>query len=255
AKFHIGLIPQRWYLDTLVEDVLVLLEPAIVAGLNSQSDVYEYNSHVDFSHLEHIRGKHVFSKSVRNEMMCRLQWEKGFGIMKKTLNLAIITNRTNELYKIHENFTKEMELELIKKNNETEHNDPEEFACTISNPISVRTKGRKSKRIKGFNNNMNISKGKNKKKQIPQVEYNKLDNDNDVNYKGEGSNVKEKKGVKKCGICNSKGHNACTCPGLAVSNSSEDNSEDDDSEEDNSEGIDSEGNNSEEISIKRKCGI
>ncbi|CAG8768167.1 2087_t:CDS:2, partial [Cetraspora pellucida] len=172
AKFHIRLIPQQWYLDTLVEDVLVLLEPAIVTGLNNQSDVYEHNSHVE----------------------------------------------TNELYKIYENFTKEMELELIKENNETEHNNLEEFAHTISNPISVRTKGRKSKRIKGFNDNTNISKSKNKKKQIPQVEYNKSDNDNDVNYKGEGNNVKEKK----------------------------DNSEDNNLEEDNSEGIDSEGNNSKE---------
>ncbi|CAG8585521.1 8008_t:CDS:1, partial [Scutellospora calospora] len=92
-------------------------------------------------------------------------------------------NRTEEIYKIHKNFTKEIELELIKKNNKTEYNDLEEFACTISNPISVRTKGRKSKRIKDFNDNTNISKGKNKKKQISQVEYNKSNNDNDINYK------------------------------------------------------------------------
>ncbi|CAG8741798.1 13805_t:CDS:2, partial [Dentiscutata heterogama] len=120
----------------------------------------------------------------------------------------------------------------------------------ISNPISVRTKGRKSKKIKSFNDNMNISKSKDKKKQISQVEYNKLDNDNDVNYKEEGSNVKEKKDIKKYGICNSKGHNARTCSGLAESDNSEDNSEDDNSEED-----DSEEDNSEETSIRRKCGI
>ncbi|CAG8526429.1 6444_t:CDS:2, partial [Cetraspora pellucida] len=215
-ELPIGIFSENMF--DMIEDVSVLLEPAIVAGLNSQSD------------------------------------EKGFGMMKKTLNLAIMTNRTNEPYKIYENFIKKIELKLIKKNNETEYNDSEEFACTISNPISVRTKSRKSKKIKGFNDNTNISKGKNKKKQILQVEYNKSDNDNDVNYK-KGSNVKEKKGVKKCEICNSKGHNACMCLGLAISDSSEDNSENDDSEGDNSERIDSAGNNSEETSIKRKCGI
>ncbi|CAG8607570.1 9006_t:CDS:2 [Cetraspora pellucida] len=46
-------------------------------------------------------------------------------------------NRTKELYKIHENFTKEMKLKLIKKNNEIEHNDSKKFAYTISNSMSL----------------------------------------------------------------------------------------------------------------------
>ncbi|CAG8639903.1 11548_t:CDS:1, partial [Scutellospora calospora] len=62
----------------------------------------------------------------------------------------------------------------------------------------------------------------------------------------EDSNIKEKKDVKKCRICNLKGNNTCMYSDLAVSNSSEDNSEDDNSEGDNSEGNDSEGNNLEE---------
>ncbi|RIB20958.1 hypothetical protein C2G38_2177959 [Gigaspora rosea] len=80
-------------------------------------------------------------KTVHHEMICRSQWGKRFGMMKKTLNLAIITNRTNELYKIHENLTKEMELELIEENNQTKDNNTKEFAHTISNSINIKTKG------------------------------------------------------------------------------------------------------------------
>ncbi|CAG8703088.1 23779_t:CDS:2, partial [Cetraspora pellucida] len=125
------LILQHWYLDTLVKNASVFLEPAIVAGLNRQLNVSEHIAQVDFSPLENIREKHVFSKPVQHEMICRHQWEREFGMIKKTLNLAIITNRTGELYKIHENFTKEIEFELVKENDHTKHNNLEKFAYTI----------------------------------------------------------------------------------------------------------------------------
>ncbi|CAG8792486.1 20490_t:CDS:2, partial [Gigaspora rosea] len=189
ARFHIGLILQRWYLDTLVEDASISLEPAIVVGLNSLSDASKNITHMDFSTLENIHGKHVFSKSVHHEMIHRHQWGKGFGMMKKTLNLAIMTNKTKELYKIHENFAKEMELELMKGNDQIVHNNFEELAHTIK--------------------------------------YDKPDND-DISdsiaiivWKASGS-TEERKGVKKCSICNLKGHNACTCLNLVESSSSDD---------------------------------
>ncbi|CAG8825695.1 30355_t:CDS:1, partial [Racocetra persica] len=55
------------------------------------------------------------------------------------------------------------------------------FACTINNLISIRTKGQNSKRIKGFNDSTNISKSKNKKKQISQSEYDQSNNDDNTN--------------------------------------------------------------------------
>ncbi|CAG8474251.1 14113_t:CDS:2 [Cetraspora pellucida] len=180
TKFHIGLILQYWYLDTLVKDVSVFFEPAIVAGLNSQLDASEH-----------------------------IAQEKGFGMMKKTLNLAIMTNRTKELYKIHENFTKEMKLELVKENDYTEHNNLKEFACIISNLVSVKTKGRKPKRIKDFNDNTNMK-----------VYCNLIILFNNIE-EASGS-MEKRKGVKKCSICNLKGHNAYTCSNLVESSNLED---------------------------------
>ncbi|CAG8754445.1 11394_t:CDS:2 [Gigaspora rosea] len=56
-------------LNALVEDVSIFLEPAIATGLNSQSDA-------------------TMEKRIQND--------------EKTLSLAIMMNRTEELYKIYE---------------------------------------------------------------------------------------------------------------------------------------------------------
>ncbi|CAG8849828.1 8039_t:CDS:2, partial [Gigaspora margarita] len=60
-----------------------------------------------------------------------------FGIIKKTLNLAIAMRRYDELYEIHLNLSKEMEIELItnSRHNILNNDDPVEFATTINNPI------------------------------------------------------------------------------------------------------------------------
>ncbi|CAG8800778.1 20326_t:CDS:2, partial [Gigaspora margarita] len=78
-------------------------------------------------------------------------------------------------------------------------------------------------------------------------------------HNSEASNVKERKGVRKCGICNSKGHNARTCPSLAesyISDDSEENNSEDNSEENDPEN-NSEENNSEaeETNTKRNVGL
>ncbi|KAF0544194.1 hypothetical protein F8M41_003019 [Gigaspora margarita] len=81
-----------------------------------------------------------------------------------------------------------------------------------------------------------MSKSRNQKKQISQIGYNKPDNadlsDNDHSLEEACGSTEERKGAKKCSICNLKGHNACTCSNLVESSSSED-----------------------EASNRRKCGV
>jgi hypothetical protein len=67
--------------------------------------------------------------------------------MKKTLNLAIETGRIEELNEIHEKLAREMESDMAQI---VQGNDITEFSCTISNPVSVKTKGRKSKNVNGM---------------------------------------------------------------------------------------------------------
>jgi hypothetical protein len=200
AKFHIGLVSQRWYTDALIMEgnsTQLLSEPAISAISNDEFGTVEYNVQVDFSYLENIRGCYVFTEEIREEMTQKQQWGKGFGIMKKTLNLAIATGkilsllnsdsigiqilpffiynyfyiatgRIEELYEIHEKLAKEMEIEVAQA---VQGNDITEFAHTISNPISIRTKGRKPKSING------VHKGKKRR-------FDENSKENDVNYEG-----------------------------------------------------------------------
>ncbi|PKY53695.1 hypothetical protein RhiirA4_472057 [Rhizophagus irregularis] len=110
---------------------------------------------------------------------------KGFGIMKKVLNLAITTGRVEELYEIYEKFSKELESEMAQT---VQGNDVTEFAHTISNPLSIRTKGQKPKNVNGVDKvNLELNEG----------------------AEGEGESSESKS--KRCGVCNQEGYNAQTC--------------------------------------------
>ena len=171
AKFHIALVSQRWYTDALIMkgNSMQSSEPVISSTIsNDEFGTFEYVMETDFSYLENIRGCYVFTKEVREEMTQKQQWGKGFGIMKKVLNLAIATGRVEELYEIHEKLSKDLESEMAQT---VQENDVIEFAHTISNPLSVRTKGRKPKNVNGVN--------KGKKRQIRSSQDNKENNTDD----------------------------------------------------------------------------
>ena len=181
AKFHIGLVPQRWYTNASVMEIDSILSnvPAISVLSDSEFCTVEYVGELDFSHLESIRGCHVFTKEVCQEMTRKQQWGRGFGIMKKTLDLAITTGRMEELCEIHEKLAKEMENEVAQA---VEGGNITEFAHTIRNPISVRKKGRKPKNLSNVNANR---KGKGKKRVRFNDESNKENSTDD-----EGTNEK-----------------------------------------------------------------
>ncbi|CAG8724192.1 1521_t:CDS:2, partial [Rhizophagus irregularis] len=166
SKFHIGLIPRRWYTNAKVMemDLIFLHTPAISVISDNEFGTVEYMVEVDLSHLENIRGHHIFTKEICQEMTRKQQWGKTFGIMKKTLDLAIETGRIEELYELHENLAKELESEMVQIV-QGDHNT--EFAQTISNPVRIITKGRKPK---------NMSGNKGKRKQIHESTNNKENN-------------------------------------------------------------------------------
>ncbi|CAG8641981.1 hypothetical protein C2G38_2294093 [Gigaspora rosea] len=142
AKFHIGLNPQHWYQDSFVLGVDLFSEPVVPATPFEKFGAVEYASvNVDFSYLENIWRTYVFTAK-----------GEGFGIMKKTLNLAIAAGRVEELYEIHKNFIGQIENEVVSRSGD----DYAEFALTINNPVSVRMKGQP----KGSNNINSDIKGK-----------------------------------------------------------------------------------------------
>ncbi|CAG8817006.1 19143_t:CDS:2, partial [Gigaspora rosea] len=95
----------------------------------------------------------------------------------------------------------------------------EEFAQTVKNPIGVITKGRKSKRIKVFNNITNISNDRNAKAKMPRIDQRNNDNDmlEFIDNNKEDANTNK----RKCKTCGSVGHNARTCKNITESSDSE----------------------------------
>src|SRR6185436_15332527 len=69
AKFHIQLVPQRWYTDSSVmeENPSFHHDPTVSAILGQEFGTVEV-SDVNFSHLETIRDNYVFTKEVREEL-------------------------------------------------------------------------------------------------------------------------------------------------------------------------------------------
>ena len=90
-------------------------EPMISVVSNQEFGAMEFVAEINFSHLEKIRGNYVFTKEVRQEMSQKQQYGMGFGIMKKTLNLAIMTGRLEEIYELHLKLTKKMEAKSNKE--------------------------------------------------------------------------------------------------------------------------------------------
>ncbi|CAB4492900.1 unnamed protein product [Rhizophagus irregularis] len=205
-----------------------LNEPALSVCSNDKYDTIEYIMQMDFLHLESICGSYVFTE-VHQEMTHKQQWGKGFGIMKKTLNLAIAAGRIDELYEIHARFAKEIEDQISEQViNGGNCND---FANTISNPIHVKKKGRKpkdsnqtnttnkgKKRVisKNFNQNkQDDSDRKNQEKvhkRICTVLRDKSNEDNTDPGLDDGMGENSRSNVRKCRVCNQKGHNSRTCP-------------------------------------------
>ena len=189
AKFHVGLVPRRWYTNTSVieADVALLNTPAISVLSNDGFGAIEHVIHIDLSHLESIHGRHVFTKEVCQEMTRKQQWGRGFGIMKKALNLAIETGRIEEIYKMHEDLVKQMENEVTQA---VQGSNITEFAHTINNPISIKTKGRKPK-----NSSKTNADCKGKKRQIRFNDNNK-ENDSDDEDHEESSHKRLRKALK-----------------------------------------------------------
>ena len=155
ARFHIGLIPERWY----SKRVRQTSEAAISCLSEDGFGTFEHIISPEFTHIDQIRGCHVFTATVQEEMSKRQLWGRGFGMMKRALNLAISTGHADELYDFHKTFADKIEQEIATKDG-TENDDLLSVAARISNPLKVQTKGQKSKRLKAFNDNAHSKKVK-----------------------------------------------------------------------------------------------
>ena len=78
AKFHIVLVSWRWFLNSDSADLeTILAEPTFSAISGDKFGIVEHVTQIDYSYLENIRGQHVFTENVRQEMTQKQQRDKG----------------------------------------------------------------------------------------------------------------------------------------------------------------------------------
>ncbi|CAG8462976.1 4541_t:CDS:2 [Racocetra fulgida] len=123
AKFYIGLISNRWFLDKIVyeKEIDVANQLAILAIYDNNFGSFKHHIHVNFEYIEKIRRK--------------------FDIMKKVFDLLIAMEQYEELYEMHLDIMKEIEMGLKTDNNH------DNFVTTINNPVGIHSKESNCKRL------------------------------------------------------------------------------------------------------------
>ncbi|RHZ51694.1 hypothetical protein Glove_475g15 [Diversispora epigaea] len=213
-------------------------DPTVSAILGQEFGTVEV-SDVNFSYLETIWDNYVFTKEVCEELSQKQQYRRGFGIMKKTLNLAIATGRVEELYEVHLKLIKDMEAEIV---GQAKNGDIIKFASTISNLVlpekkAGNCKGKKrmfddddkenSRKLQDFDRINADREGEKRTDQndnndANRIEMSESDQDDNNESPAELPHKKPRKTLhdvtndlsnkRTCGICNEKEYNVRTCP-------------------------------------------
>ncbi|RHZ82904.1 hypothetical protein Glove_103g199 [Diversispora epigaea] len=160
-------------------------------------------SSAELSHKKFQKTLHNVINNLSNKRTCSICNEKGFGIMKKTLNLAITTSRVEKLYKVYSKFIKDIEIEIIGQTKNENSRKLQDFNCINANQESKKRTDQNDNndvdRIKMFEPNQddnNESSAELSHKKFQKTLHNVI------------NNLSNK---RTCSICNEKGHNAQTC--------------------------------------------
>ncbi|CAG8802166.1 9269_t:CDS:2, partial [Cetraspora pellucida] len=140
AQFHIGILAKHWFNDrVMLKNDDYSNECAISIRSGGKFGAFENNVQVDFSLIDLIHGQCIFTPKIQHHIRSHALYGKGFGLMKRTLNLAIQTGCTEELYELHQQFINEIEKQLAEQEGCILQSDDEYNYETINNPLKPRT--------------------------------------------------------------------------------------------------------------------
>ncbi|CAG8635878.1 9411_t:CDS:1 [Cetraspora pellucida] len=138
AQFHIGILAKCWFNNrVMLKNDDYSNKRAISIRSGRKFGAFENDVQVDFSLIDLIRGQCVFTSKIQHHIRSLTLYGKGFGLMKKTLNLAIQTGCTEELYELHQQFINKMEKQLAKQEGCVLQSDDEYNYETINNPLKL----------------------------------------------------------------------------------------------------------------------
>jgi len=191
AKFHISLIPQRWYNNNKynIEQHEENMVPIYNIGESELDELERPLFQLSFQHLANFR---------QTPNVVQLQGPKqkygfGMGYAKKALDLAIRTDKVNELVDQIKRFIEDTKAELSEQQENID-------SMHIDDPLRVQHKGRQPNRYR--------SCGEPQKKKAKHIR----DITNITNRDYEETSQDSKKKERCCKKCHQPGHYAPRCP-------------------------------------------
>ncbi|CAG8467164.1 11486_t:CDS:2, partial [Gigaspora rosea] len=198
-------VARRWYRDDLQDTGLEILQrQSIMISTTFQQQVTEIIV-PDLHIIKQIRGVNTYSAT--NQQLCnkKVRYAKGFGKMKKALNLALDFGFDEELINM-------ITLFVDKKMNINDESGSDQLGLTIINDLLVtKHRGRSpTKRLKSSSENQSHD-------ELAHIHH--AMNPQDPNLRIPLSNIDpnnshatdENRRKYVCNICGGSGHNARTC--------------------------------------------
>jgi hypothetical protein len=193
AQFHISLIPQWWYNNkyNIEYNDKENIAPIYHIGESELHELEQPLPQLSFQHLTNFRWT---SSNVVQLQGPKQKYGFGMGYAKKALDLAIRTNKVDELVNQVKCFIENTKAELSKQQENM-------ISMHIGDPLRIQHKGRQPNRYR--------SCGELQKKKTKHVQ----NVTNITNYE-EKANQNSKKRERRCKKCNQVGHYVPRCPNI-----------------------------------------
>ncbi|GBC09501.1 hypothetical protein RclHR1_08910005 [Rhizophagus clarus] len=200
AKWHIGLISNRWYKDDkIISNSAIHQAPISLCSNTLDNEIISNTGSFDLGHITKIRGNELYTPDLQELNNNRIKYGRAHGMMKKVINLALATNSYEELIGMCQDFLVSKQ-EILGNQNRAEEvlNNVE---LNVANPVITVRKGRPAGRVKSA---VEIQDKENRKSCLKSVDFN-------IQRNREIQSDSSRDNRKTCHNCGQKGHNRATC--------------------------------------------
>jgi hypothetical protein len=199
VRFSMKMINKRWYNDNKAKLSDLIHKPISLCTENQEQIQTNLPSTFDFHLLDELRGMESFVEPVKKLSTQKSQYNKGFGLIKKTLEAAIQTNSFDEFTGMCQNFI----------HNHSVNNEVQQQAGIITyipNPIVLKKRGRPPNRLKN-----SLEENQNKRRVMGDATNIRVEDESNYTETSLDGANNSKSRMRRCTKCKQFGHFAKTC--------------------------------------------